>query len=160
MIIQDNYIDVPLPYSFFKWSEMACNGDNSVIWNEKVRTFTIMINELRFWYKRPISPTSWYRTVEYNATVPHSSKKSQHLKGLAIDFHYPNEKWKVFANFRKTIFANNIINKWKNLAKKHNVTYGILLYDWGFHIDAGGREISVVRDYRKKENYVFNSREV
>ena len=156
MIIRDNLIDVPLIDKYFSWSEMACKGDNSVIWSEKVRTFTIMLNELRKWYNRPISPVSWYRTAEYNATIPNSSKYSQHVSGLAMDFHYPTDEWARFDNHRKTIFANNIINKWKELATDHHVTYGIILYDWGFHIDAGGRLDSIVRDYRQKETYVFS----
>ena len=155
MIIRDSYIDVPLDYEYFRWSEMACNGDDSVIWSEKVRTFTIMLNKFRNWYKRPIMPVSWYRTVDYNATVPNASNHSQHLNGLAVDFHYPKDEWHGFDDFRKTIFVDNVINKWRELAKEHKVSYGIILYDWGFHIDAGGRNINVLADFRINENYVY-----
>ena len=67
----------------FKVREFACSDGSDVVF---VATSLVDILEaIRVHFGRPMTITSGYRTVSYNASIKNSSKKSQHCNGLAAD---------------------------------------------------------------------------
>lgn len=67
----------------FKVREFACSDGSDVVF---VATSLVDILEaIRVHFGRPVTVTSGYRTVSYNASIKNSSKKSQHCNGLAAD---------------------------------------------------------------------------
>lgn len=77
----------------FKVREFACSDGSDVVF---VATSLVDILEaIRVHFGRPVTVTSGYRTVSYNAGLKNSSKKSQHCNGLAADIkvegHTPKE---------------------------------------------------------------------
>ena len=67
----------------FKVREFACSDGSDVVF---VATSLVDILEaIRVHFGRPVTITSGYRTVSYNAGLKNSSKKSQHCNGLAAD---------------------------------------------------------------------------
>lgn len=67
----------------FKVREFACSDGSDVVF---VSTSLVDILEaIRVHFGRPVTITSGYRTVSYNASLKNSSKKSQHCNGLAAD---------------------------------------------------------------------------
>lgn len=77
----------------FKVREFACSDGSDVVF---VATSLVDILEaIRVHFGRPVTITSGYRTVSYNASLKNSSKKSQHCNGLAADIkvegHTPKE---------------------------------------------------------------------
>ena len=67
----------------FKVREFACSDGSDVVF---VATSLVDILEaIRVHFGRPVTITSGYRTVSYNASLKNSSKKSQHCNGLAAD---------------------------------------------------------------------------
>ena len=67
----------------FKVREFACSDGSDVVF---VSTSLVDILEaIRVHFGRPVTITSGYRTVSYNASLNNSSKKSQHCNGLAAD---------------------------------------------------------------------------
>ena len=67
----------------FKVREFACSDGSDVVF---VSTSLVDILEaIRVHFGRPVTITSGYRTVSYNANLKNSSKKSQHCNGLAAD---------------------------------------------------------------------------
>ena len=77
----------------FKVREFACSDGSDVVF---VATSLVDILEaIRVHFGRPVTITSGYRTVSYNAGLKNSSKKSQHCNGLAADIkvegHTPKE---------------------------------------------------------------------
>lgn len=121
----------------FTWFELACHDKaNSIISNEEVLYFTqVLLEEFRAWYNRSIVPESWYRTQEYNDSIAGSSSNSKHVRGIAIDVHFPKNEG--LDSWRKNEFLGNVKDKWYEILKSHNMTGGVGFYDWGFHIDAG-----------------------
>ena len=77
----------------FKVREFACSDGSDVVF---VATSLVDILEaIRVHFGRPVTITSGYRTVSYNAGLKSSSKKSQHCNGPAADIkvegHTPKE---------------------------------------------------------------------
>lgn len=102
--------------------------------------FAEMIQELRTWYGKPFKVNSWTRTVKHNKEVG-GDICSIHLDGRATDISVKAD--------------SNMIEKWKEICKKHNKIGGINLYKTFTHFDnfeeKYGHKSFVIRDYRKEK---------
>ena len=77
----------------FQLHEFACpDGSKPVFLSQAL---VDILEAIRVHFGRPVTVTSGYRTVSYNAGLKNSSKKSQHCNGLAADIkvegHTPKE---------------------------------------------------------------------
>ena len=128
----------------FTFGELANNkASESVkaIYNDDIKLFAEMIQELRNWYNKPMKVNSWYRTSSFNKSVG-GDAKSLHLLGLALD-------WGV----RHTATQHtHVQNKWAEICQAHGVIVGINHYTNGYHLsiheDHFGNKSFTVRDYR------------
>lgn len=132
----------------FTFGELANNQSNDAIkciFNDDIKLFAEMLQELRDWYKKPMDVNSWYRTKSFNDSLPGASKNSLHLKGLAMD-------WGVNHTDAQ---RKNVIAKWRDICSKHNIIGGINLYTHGYHLSVHeellGNKAFKVRDYRGKK---------
>ena len=77
----------------FKVREFACSDGSDVVF--VAPSLVDILVAIRVHFGRPVTVTSGYRTVSYNAGLKNSSKKSQHCNGLAADIkvegHTPKE---------------------------------------------------------------------
>ena len=77
----------------FKVREFACSDGSDVVF--VAPSLVDSLEAIRVHFGRPVTITSGYRTVSYNAGLKNSSKKSQHCNGLAADIkvegHTPKE---------------------------------------------------------------------
>lgn len=131
----------------FTFGELANNeaGDQvKVIYNEDIRQFAGMLQELRKWFNKPIKVNSWYRTAAYNKRCG-GSANSLHLKGLAMD-------WGINHNQTQ---HENVQAKWREICEKHHIVGGINHYTHGYHLSVHeemlGNKSFKVRDYRGKK---------
>jgi hypothetical protein len=113
----------------FKLSEMACQDGSPLLITPKVVEHAQRMEKFRIWYNRPIVPTSWHRSPDWNLRV-NGSITSKHLEGIATDFLYPKE-WQLFDKNRKKEFLYNVKEKWKSLDGG-----AVLVYSWGIHLDS------------------------
>lgn len=67
----------------FKVREFACSDGSDVVF--VAPSLVDILEAIRVHFGRPVTITSGYRTVSYNASLKNSSKKSQHCNGLAAD---------------------------------------------------------------------------
>lgn len=67
----------------FKVREFACSDGSDVVF--VAPSLVDILEAIRVHFGRPVTVTSGYRTVSYNASIKNSSKKSQHCNGLAAD---------------------------------------------------------------------------
>lgn len=67
----------------FKVREFACSDGSDVVF--VAPSLVDILEAIRVHFGRPVTVTSGYRTVSYNAGLKNSSKKSQHCNGLAAD---------------------------------------------------------------------------
>ncbi len=82
------------------------------------------LEEFRRWYGKPLTVTSWYRTVACNKAVG-GVPNSSHLYGKATDLSLPNLSQKNFIRYAK---------KWREICRKHGVVGEAGLYNWGMHL--------------------------
>src|SRR5699024_1821344 len=102
----------------FKVREFACSDGSDVVF---VATSLVDILEaIRVHFGRPVTVTSGYRTVSYNAGLKNSSKKSQHCNGLAADIKVEGHTPKEVYNYACQLLGDH---------------GGVGLYSWGVHID-------------------------
>ena len=77
----------------FKLHEFACTDGSKPVFLSQA--LVDILEAIRVHFGRPVTVTSGYRTVSYNAGLKNSSKKSQHCNGLAADIkvegHTPKE---------------------------------------------------------------------
>ena len=67
----------------FRVYEFACtDGSDPVFLSQAL---VDILEAIRVHFGRPVTVTSGYRTISYNASLKNSSKKSQHCNGLAAD---------------------------------------------------------------------------
>lgn len=78
----------------------------------------------------PIHVSSGYRCVEWNLLVG-GSPKSWHLRGMALDLHTP--RGLHHSQFVDLVHA------------VHGQDGGVLIYDWGVHIDMGNPRLIDMR---------------
>ena len=67
----------------FRVYEFACSDGSDVVFVSQA--LVDILEAIRVHFGRPVTVTSGYRTVSYNASIKNSSKKSQHCNGLAAD---------------------------------------------------------------------------
>ena len=77
----------------FQLHEFACTDGSKPVFLSQA--LVDILEAIRVHFGRPVTVTSGYRTVSYNAGLKNSSKKSQHCNGLAADIkvegHTPKE---------------------------------------------------------------------
>jgi len=115
----------------FTLDEMMCRNGTLVLTPEAVQ-HAQRLEKLRLWYALPMHVNSWYRSLEYNRTLPDSTDKSQHILGLATDISLPKEFFK-FSKQRQEEFINNMKEKWFQLCECGG---GFGIYPTFFHIDS------------------------
>ena len=128
----------------FTFGELANNLSNSevkAIYNDDIRLFATMLQELRDWYRKPIKCNSWYRTKAYNASCG-GSPNSLHLKAFAFD-------WGVKHTAQQ---HKHVEKKWMEICKKYGIIGGCNHYTNGYHLsiheELFGNKAFIVRDYR------------
>lgn len=129
----------------FTFGELANNKakeEVKAIFNDDIREFAEMLQELRDWYKKPMKVNSWYRTKSFNNSLPGSDPKSLHLKGFAMDWgvkHTPLQH-------------QHVAEKWKQICEAHKKIGGINHYTNGYHLsiheEQFGHRSFITRDFR------------
>ena len=89
----------------FKVREFACSDGSDVVF---VSTSLVDILEaIRVHFGRPVTITSGYRTVSYNASLKNSSKKSQHCNGLAADIKVAGVSPAAVADYAEQLLGSH-----------------------------------------------------
>lgn len=89
----------------FKVREFACSDGSDVVF---VSTSLVDILEaIRMHFGRPVTITSGYRTVSYNASLKNSSKKSQHCNGLAADIKVAGVSPAAVADYAEQLLGSH-----------------------------------------------------
>ena len=89
----------------FKVREFACSDGSDVVF---VSTSLVDILEaIRVHFGRPVTNTSGYRTVSYNASLKNSSKKSQHCNGLAADIKVAGVSPAAVADYAEQLLGSH-----------------------------------------------------
>lgn len=119
----------------FRVSEFVNKEDGNRMYTDPdFIPFVLQLQEFRYWYGRPITITSGYRTVKFNKKVGGASN-SMHLQGLAVDFKLPMSELKKYSSARREEFYNNVKNKWFSLCDAHGVKGSVVFYDSFIHLD-------------------------
>lgn len=132
----------------FTLGELANNKGISTypkyVLNKDVDVFLAMLQDFRLWYKKPIRPNSSYRQESWNTAIG-GAKNSLHLKGLAIDFNFPED-------FSERDIMN-CVDYWKTLCTRRGIVGEFNIYKTYFHLgafaDKNGYRSFQCRDYRK-----------
>lgn len=103
----------------FKVSEFACHDGSDPIFISPELVTVLQDVRTHFNAATNVGDHSGFRTASHNAKVG-GSPTSQHLYGMAADFHVAGVAHK---------------NVYDYLDKKYSGTYGIGLYSWGVHVD-------------------------
>lgn len=102
----------------FRVREFACDdGSDPVFISPEL---VEILKKIRTHFGQPVTITSGYRTVSHNATIPNSSKKSQHLFGLAADIKVNGYSPATVAAYAEMLLPN---------------TGGIGIYSTFVHVD-------------------------
>ena len=122
----------------FSLDEMMCK-DGSLLLTPEAVAHARRVQALRDWYMMPMHVNSWYRSLEYNRTLPDSSDGSQHILCLATDIALPPEYFK-FTKQRQEQFINNMRTKWFQLCETGG---GFGIYKTFMHFDSRSGKQSV-----------------
>ena len=133
----------------FQFEELANNKAKDAvkcIYNDEIKLFAEMLQELRDWYNKAIKCNSWYRTPSFNQSPEcKGNKNSLHLKGLAFD-------WGVK---HTAVQHQHVEKKWKEICERYKVIGGINHYTGGYHLsiheEQFGNKTFTVRDYRGRK---------
>ena len=119
---------------FFKLEEFACPccGKNNIDMH-----LVHMLDHLRVWMAQPLKITSGYRCEKHNREVG-GVPNSAHLKGLAVDIHVPDSKFRFFlihfaiiVGFQRIGVAKNFVHLDIDEEKPQHVL-------WLYQKDKGG----------------------
>ena len=129
----------------FTFGELANNMSSDevkAIYNDDIRLFATMLQELRDWYRKSIKCNSWYRTKSFNSLLKGASPNSLHLRGFAFD-------WGVVHTAQQ---HKNVEKKWREICEKYGIIGGINHYSGGYHLsiheELFGNKEFITRDYR------------
>lgn len=127
----------------FSLEEMANNRaieKVKLVITPELVTFAQMIQELRFWYGKPMNVTSWYRTKSFNSLCG-GSPNSAHLDGRAVDIIIQECDY------------YELTEAWENICLEHNCIGGVNYYYNRMHFtnyeNKFGHKSFVVRDKRR-----------
>lgn len=102
----------------FKVREFACSDGSDPVF---ISTALVDILEnIRVHFGAAVHIHSGYRTVSFNSSLKDSSKKSQHMFGLAADLHVDGHSHQEVYNYACQLLGDH---------------GGVGLYSWGVHID-------------------------
>jgi Uncharacterized protein conserved in bacteria len=101
------------------------DGDTMLLDEDVIFFITVMLEEFRAWYSRPMNINSGYRTAAYNKRIGGVSN-SYHLKALAVDYSLPVE-FHGFSKARQQEFLDNVKTKWYDICRKHG-KFGNVMY--------------------------------
>lgn len=127
---------------FFKRSEFRCKDGKCEYCGGLAPMAPVLIHildRLRTECMTPFKISSGFRCVQHNINVG-GSPNSYHMKGYAADVHPSDNLLWVQAE----VARNSIVRK----------KCGLILYDWGFHLDIRGFDL-----FGKKVSY-FSDRRV
>lgn len=114
-----------------RWSELRCRDGTPypARWTQRAWRLAQVFEAIRTIWDRPISLGSAYRTRAYNASLPNSSPRSQHLQGLALDL-YPPAGVPVDAFWAEVRLRalHDVDPAWREVG-------GLGRYSWGIHVD-------------------------
>lgn len=102
----------------FKVREFACSDGSDVVF--VAPSLVDILEAIRVHFGAAVHIHSGYRTVSFNASLPGSSKKSQHCNGLAADLHVDGHTHQEVYNYACQLLGDH---------------GGVGLYSWGVHID-------------------------
>ena len=92
----------------FQLHEFACTDGSKPVFLSQA--LVDILEAIRVHFGRPVTITSGYRTVSYNAGLKNSSKKSQHCNGLAADIKVEGHT------------AWRLTSKWRGIPPKRSTT--------------------------------------
>ena len=113
----------------FKVREFACSDGSDVVF--VAPSLVDILEAIRVHFGRPVTVTSGYRTVSYNAGLKNSSKKSQHCNGLAADIQVEGHTPVEVYNYACSLLGNH---------------GGVGIYNTFVHVDV--RAVKSRFDYR------------
>lgn len=102
----------------FKVREFACSDGSDPVFISQ--TLVELLENIRTHFGTAVHIHSGYRTVSFNSTLKDSSKKSQHMFGLAADLHVDGHSHQEVYNYACQLLGDH---------------GGVGLYSWGVHID-------------------------
>lgn len=109
----------------FSIEEYAVSCPNSIVTiSPKSLKFLDIFEQFRVAVKRKIYPTSFFRTPAVNKKLK-GIPNSNHLKGMACDFHYAVP---ITENM-----ARKHMRMWRDLCSANGVVGEAGLYPWGMH---------------------------
>ena len=102
----------------FRVYEFACSDGSDPVF---ISTALVEILEnIRQHFGAAVHIHSGYRTVSFNSSLKDSSKKSQHMFGLAADLHVDDHSHQEVYNYACQLLGDH---------------GGVGLYSWGIHVD-------------------------
>ena len=102
----------------FQLHEFACTDGSKPVFLSQA--LVDILENVRVHFGAAVHIHSGYRTVSFNASLPGSSKKSQHCNGLAADLHVDGHTHQEVYNYACQLLGDH---------------GGVGLYSWGVHID-------------------------
>ena len=102
----------------FKVREFACSDGSDPVFIST--TLVDILENIRVHFGAAVHIHSGYRTVSFNSSLKDSSKKSQHMFGLAADLHVDGHSHQEVYNYVCQLLGDH---------------GGVGLYSWGVHID-------------------------
>lgn len=102
----------------FKVREFACSDGSDPVFIST--TLVELLENIRVHFGAAVHIHSGYRTVSFNSSLKDSSKKSQHMFGLAADLHVDGHTHQEIYNYACQLLGDH---------------GGVGLYSWGVHID-------------------------
>lgn len=89
----------------FKVREFACRDGSDPVF--VAPRLVEVLEAVRTHFGAPVTVTSGYRTVSYNATVENSSKTSQHCNGLAADIKVAGVSPAAVADYAEQLLGSH-----------------------------------------------------
>ena len=113
---------------YFKIEEFNCDGE--ICFDKMDANLLKMLDYARGYADTPFKLTSTWRSIEKNNSLKNSSKKSSHLKGMAVDIAWSDSvaRQKIVSGLIKAGFKRIGISKSFIHADNDSKTDAIWLY--------------------------------